>query len=443
MRLTRTEGFRLTTLFAGIFLLAGGIVFALVYWISSQALEDQVRVEIRREASELMQPRPTAEGLMVRIRGKLAGAGHFHYLLVGPLDNRLAGDIAALPRAVGWSRQALAGGETEDRSEKNLLVWGERLPNGNRLWVGASLQRVSEAQEAIRSAFGLGLAAALVAAVAGGVMVSLGFLRRVDAINRTTRAIIGGDLSHRVPVSGSGDELDHLAQNLNAMLARMENLMDNLRQVSRDLAHDLRTPLTRLRQKLESASREPARREAEIAAALKEADELLDVFNAILRLAQIEAGQPTFAPVALSGLLSGLADTYRPLAEEQGRFLQARVEAGLMVSGNHALLTQMFVNLLENALTHTPPGTPLEIGAAHAGRGVRTWIEDRGPGIPAHERDRVLRRFYRLEASRSTPGSGLGLALVDTIAQRHGLRLQLSDAGPGLRVEIFFPAAAA
>ncbi len=442
MRLTRTEGFRLTTWFAGIFLLAGGAVFALVYWTTSHALEDQVRVEIRREAAELMRPRPTVEGLMMRIRIKMAGSGHFHYLLAGPQGNPLAGNIAQ-PPPLGWSRQPLAGGEEEDRAHKDLLVWGERLPNGNGLWVGASLQRVSEAQEAIQSAFGLGLVAALVAAVAGGVTVSLGFLRRVDAINRTARAIMTGDLSHRIPVSGSGDELDRLAQNLNAMLARMESLMDNLRQVSRDLAHDLRTPLTRLRQKLESASRDPAGREEEIAAALREADGLLDVFNAILRLAQIEAGQPTFAPVALSGLLSGLADTYRPLAEEQGRFLQAKVEPDLLVSGSHPLLTQMFVNLLENALTHTPPGTPIEIGAAREGRGVRAWVQDRGPGIPAQERERVLRRFYRLEASRSTPGSGLGLALVDAIAQRHGLRLELLDAGPGLRVEIFFPAAAA
>ena len=443
MRLTRTEGFRLAALFAAIFLLAGSIVFALVYWITGRALEDQVRLEIRREASELMRPRPTMEGLMARIHTKLAGPGHYHYLLLGPQNNRLAGDISPPPVHPGWSRQALAGGEGEERGEKNLLMWGERLPNGNKLWVGASLQRVGEAQEAIQRAFALGLAAALIVAVAGGIMVSLGFLRRIDAINRTARAIMGGDLTHRVPVSGSGDELDRLAQNLNAMLDRMENLMDNLRQVSRDLAHDLRTPLTRLRQKLESASLGPARREEEIAAALKEADGLLEVFNAILRLAQIEAGQPTFAPVALSGLLSGLADTYRPVAEEQGRFLQTRVEPDLMVSGSQPLLTQMFVNLLENALTHTPPGTPIEIGAAREGRGVRAWIEDRGPGIPVYERDRVLRRFYRLEASRSTPGSGLGLALVDAIAQRHGLRLQLSDAAPGLRAELLFPSAAA
>ena len=192
MRLTRTEGFRLTTLFAGIFLLAGGIVFALVYWTTSHALEDQVRVEIRREATDLMRPRPTMEGLITRIRVKMAGSGHFHYLLTGPMGNRLAGDIAQ-PPPLGWSRQPLAGGEQEDRAGKDLLMWGERLPNGNGLWVGASLQRVSEAQEAIQSAFGLGLVAALVAAVAGGVTVSLGFLRRVDAINRTARAIMTGD----------------------------------------------------------------------------------------------------------------------------------------------------------------------------------------------------------------------------------------------------------
>ena len=256
---------------------------------------------------------------------------------------------------------------------------------------------------------------------------------------------MAGNLAERIPTRGTGDDFDLLSASLNEMLDRIHTLMDGLRQVSNDIAHDLRTPLTRLRQRLEIArtrSTTVDQYRQLVDTVIGDTDEILKTFAAMLRVAEIEAGtaRARFAPVDLSALLKALVELYAALAEDQQQSLDGRIEHGLVVRGDRELLTQMFVNLVENALRHTPPGTRIEVTAELvAGRPVAV-VADSGPGIPPAERDKVFRRFYRLDASRATAGSGLGLSLVAAIAELHHVKVELTDNAPGLRVTLRFPA---
>ena len=241
------------------------------------------------------------------------------------------------------------------------------------------------------------------------------------------------------PVVAANDEIRRLADVLNAMLARIQQLMDGLRQVSSDIAHDLRTPLGRLRQQLEDARERAttmADYEAATDAAIEEADSLLETFSALLRIAQVEAGaqKSGFAEFDLSALLSSLGETYAPVAEDAEHPLDVQIDSGATLTGDRQLIAQLVSNLLENALRHTPAGTKLSLRLRKQEAGFELEIADNGPGIPAVEHDKVFDRFYRLDRSRSTSGSGLGLAMVKAIAGLHGLTIKLEDARPGLRV---------
>jgi signal transduction histidine kinase len=270
-------------------------------------------------------------------------------------------------------------------------------------------------------------------------LLGTNFLRRIDTITRTSRAIMEGDLAARIPERGTHDEIDQLVASLNAMLARIQQLMDGLRQVSSDIAHDLRTPLGRLRQHLEDA-RERATTTADYSAAteaaIEEADALLETFSALLRIAQVEAGaqKSAFAPFDVSALLKSLGETYEPVAEDSHHALEVQVEPGAALTGDRQLIAQLVSNLLENALRHTPEGTKVRLALRRQADGFEIEVADNGPGIPAPEHDKVFDRFYRLDRSRSTSGSGLGLAMVKAIAGLHGLAIRLEDAKPGLRV---------
>ena len=303
----------------------------------------------------------------------------------------------------------------------------------------APFNRLVDMQRAIIRAFAWSGGLTLVLAIAGGALLGSNFLRRIDTITRTSRAIMEGDLSARIPVRGTHDEIDQLVASLNAMLARIQQLMDGLRQVSSDIAHDLRTPLGRLRQRLEDA-RERATTTADYSAAtdaaIEEADALLETFSALLRIAQVEAGaqKSAFAPFDVSALLKSLGETYQPVAEDLDRALEVQIEPGATLTGDRQLIAQLVSNLLENALRHTPEGTKVRLGLHRQGEGFEIEVADNGPGIPASEHDKVFDRFYRLDRSRSTSGSGLGLAMVKAIAGLHGLAIRLEDAKPGLRV---------
>jgi signal transduction histidine kinase len=272
--------------------------------------------------------------------------------------------------------------------------------------------------------------------------MSTSVLRRIAAITRATREIMGGEIARRLPTSGRRDEFDGLAARLNEMLDRIQALMENLRQVSNEIAHDLRTPLTRLRQRLELAlSRAHAGEDQALAGAIGDVDAILRTFTSLLRIAQIEAGtrRAGFTTVDLSSLTGDLLDVYIPVAADNGQSLEAHIAPGVRVLGDRELLTQMLANLIENALQHTPEGTRVELCLRSTDRGPVLILADDGRGIPEAMHEQVFERFTRLDVSCTTPGSGLGLSLVAAIAELHGSSVELSDNQPGLRVTLRFP----
>jgi signal transduction histidine kinase len=281
----------------------------------------------------------------------------------------------------------------------------------------------------------------------GGLLMSRSVLRRVDAINRTSKEIMSGDLSRRIPVSRRGDEFDQLAENLNAMLDQIERLLAAMKEVSDNIAHDLRSPLARLRSRLEVTLMEDpddaAYRET-IGRTIEEADGLLKTFNGLLSIAQAEAGaaRAGFAPVDLATLVADVAELYEPLAEDLGLALAVEVDEAGTIRGDRNLLFQALANLVDNALKYSPPESRVTLRLARQADRVALSVSDHGPGIPAEARARVKERFVRLESSRSTPGSGLGLSLVAAVAELHGGTLELADNGPGLIARLELPKAA-
>jgi signal transduction histidine kinase len=288
--------------------------------------------------------------------------------------------------------------------------------------------------------------------IGGGYWVSRKLLARIDRLAATTRTIMDGDLTGRLPVTGSGDELDRLSESLNLMLARIEQLMAGLREVSDNIAHDLKTPLNRLRNRVEQALREPygevAYRDA-LERTIEEADGLIKTFNALLSIARLEAGAggENREKLDVSALLRDVAELYEPVAEERGIELRAETDAPIFVRADRQLLGQAIANLIDNALKYGAPEPSsgngsrpeVEVSALMKGSTAEIVVTDRGPGVPVADRERVLDRFVRLEASRSEPGSGLGLSLVAAVARLHGGTLRLEDNEPGLRVVLALP----
>jgi signal transduction histidine kinase len=310
---------------------------------------------------------------------------------------------------------------------------------------------LDELRELIVRAFGWGAAATLLlAGIGGGIIVSR-VMHRVEVINRASERIMAGDLSGRLPVGRSatrGDEFDRLSDNLNGMLDRIEKLVEGLRQVSTDIAHDLRTPLARLRQELEKIRADAADQAAPahlaaIDTAVAQADDLLATFAGLLRIAQLESGAArfVFTRVDLSAIASTVLEVYRPAAEEKRQKLEGQIAHSVCVAGDRALLTQMVANVAENAIRHAAEGAAIEIVLQPRSQdGPLLTISDTGPGVPPNERQNVFRRFYRLDASRGSPGNGLGLSLVAAIADLHGIAVRLLENAPhGLQVQLAFP----
>jgi signal transduction histidine kinase len=325
------------------------------------------------------------------------------------------------------------------------MAQGQALSNGWFLLVGQDTDQFTDFEDLILNVAAGSLATAFALALIGGLATSASMLRRVTAITDAGRDIMRGNLARRIALRGSSDEFDRLSANLNEMLDRIQMLMDGLRQVSNDIAHDMRTPLTRLRQRLELARTKAttvADYETAVDKAIAETDEILDTFGALLRIAQIEAGtrRAAFTDVDLSGVLQTIVETYAAVAEDHEHGLASRIADGVTVQGDRQLLTQMFANIVENGLRHTPAGTRIEIELAGASAPVCT-IRDNGPGIPEPERQKVFRRFYRLDSSRATPGSGLGLSLVAAVAELHRIVVEIGDNQPGLWVTLRFPGA--
>ncbi len=446
----RTTSFRLAALYAVFFVVSVGILLALVYWYILGAMQRHLEASVSARLDDLRNVYDTGgiDALEQAVRRDTQRRGsRYRYALIDPKGKLVAGTLTQTNLNGDWieleiERRKVIPGE----QDYSLRGRGLKLDDDWLLWVGHDSSNVHELREHLAGAVSVALVLTVMLALAGGVFTGQQVSRRVESMNRTARSIMEGDLSRRLTVTGSGDEFDRLAEQFNAMLERIQVLMENLRQVSSDIAHDLRTPLSHLRQRLEELRGQTGTTDGcqqAVDEAIGETDAILGTFEALLRIAQIESGQrrADFTRVGLSQLLQELVEIYTPVAEDMEHELVADIADGIEVQGDRRLLAQMFVNMIENALRHTPPGVRVELELrVDPVTGVVASVQDNGPGVPARERNKVFQRFYRLDSSRTTPGSGLGLSLVAAVAELHGLCVELADNDPGLRVNVRFPA---
>jgi signal transduction histidine kinase len=452
--LLRTTTFRVALLYLGLFLASVLVILGLIYWFTAGFIERQTDETIAAEIAGLREQyrQRRLPGLIEVVNARSAvPRTSTLYLVATPAFAPLAGNLSdwpdAKPDADGWIEFEIADAPEEPGGgshEARAVVF--TLPGGYHLLVGRDTMERRHFQDRVLISLAWALLLTVGLGAAGGVLISRNVMHRIDAINQTTRQIMSGALQERMAVANNGDELDQLAGNLNAMLDQIEHLMVGMRQVTDSVAHDLRTPLTRLRSRLEITLVESGTEDeyrAAIREAISEADRLLGIFGALLSIAEAEAGtmQRGFQKVSLSDLARQMADLYEPAAEEAGLSFVSDIRAEPIALGNQQLLAQAIANLLDNALKYTPVGgcVTLTVKGPEGERGACVSVADTGPGIPAEQRESVLRRFVRLEASRSSPGNGLGLSLVDAVTRLHGARLEMDDNRPGLIVSLVFP----
>ena len=457
-KLFRTTTFRLSLTYLALFSAAAIVAIAYIYWHTTVLLSQQLSQTIDAELKGLAE-QYRAGGLeqLVRTVAERSGTpGNSLYLVADSEGRRFAGNLSAVTPDL-WNslgpvefvyRRPAPGGVENRLAFANVF----RLPSGYRLIVGRDIEDRRELARLVRQAMLWGLGVMALFGIGGGYWVSRKLLTRIDTLAATTRTIMEGDLGRRLPVTGSGDELDRLSDSLNLMLSRIEQLMAGLREVSDNIAHDLKTPLNRLRNRVEGALREPygepVYREA-LERTIEEADGLIKTFNALLSIARIEAGAggENRESLDVSALLRDVAELYEPVAEERGLELKTEVEAPIFIRADRQLIGQAIANLIDNAIKYGTAATEkgkaaspeITVSARAEGATAEIVVTDRGPGVPLSERERVLDRFVRLEASRSEPGSGLGLSLVAAVARLHGGKLKLEDNAPGLRVILALP----
>ncbi len=446
--LLHSTSFRLGLLHASAFAISVTVLFLVVYWTTDLTLSHQLDRDIEAESAELVSQAKIQglEGLEQTLANRVRARSDAYYLLQGPDGRRLAGNFPDRPAGPGWidAYRTLDRNDNVPKDRAHLIrAMGVPVTDGALLFVGRDTYPLNELREAIVRGFGICLVFTVALALGSSILMSTSVLRRIAAITRATREIMGGEIARRIPTSGRRDEFDDLATRLNEMLDRIQALMENLRQVSNEIAHDLRTPLTRLRQRLELAlSRAPGGEDEALvlAPAIEDVDAILQTFTSLLRIAQIEAGtrRAGFTIVDLSSLVDDLLEIYVPVAAADQRKLEGHIAHDVRALGDRELLTQMLANLIENALQHTPEGTRVDLCLRETDRGPVLTLADNGPGIPEAMREQVFERFARLDAARTTPGSGLGLSLVAAVAELHGSAVELSDNQPGLRVTLRF-----
>ncbi|HUO97107.1 MAG TPA: ATP-binding protein [Rhizomicrobium sp.] len=451
-RIFQTETFRLSAIYAGLFLGSMLLLIALVYFLVSHAFEASLLRDARddlaaiRKAYFLAKKGKELHEAKEMIDDRLLASDSMDLFLLQRNGKAIAGNLPAMRPILGTQRFGYVPppGAGADASG-TLLGQGAAVAPGVYAFVGRDLFSLGRAENEVLAAFGLTLAAMLGVAVGGGLVVSRSFVRRVDTITATCRSIMAGRLNERIPVRSARNELDQLGATVNQMLDRINALMEGVTQVSNDIAHDLRTPLTHLRYKLERArlsARDVGQYQSAVDAAIADCDELIAMFGALLRIAQIESGSRRAGMQAIDAadVLRDLVTLYGPALDDSGHPFGADIGPGLHLNGDPQLLLRLFSNLIDNAIHHTPVGTAIALSACRVGGAIRVAIADAGPGIPPEDREKVFRRFYRREQSRTTPGSGLGLALASAIADLHGARIFLEDNRPGLRAVVEIPA---
>jgi signal transduction histidine kinase len=464
-KLIRTTAFRLTLAYLLLFALFAASLLGYFAWNTRRLINEQITTTVNAEMSELSDlfGRRGLRGIVFAIENRALRPGANLYLIATPAGQSIAGNVASLEPGVmastGWIETRYRRLDDQETMDHHALVRVEQLSSGFRLLIGHDLEERRRLFGIVANAAQWSVLIVVVLGLGGGVFVARRVLRRIDAMTATTQGIMAGDLSGRLPVGRSGDELDRLAENLNAMLARIETLMTGLKEVSDNIAHDLKTPLTRLRNRAEEALARSGN-EAEYRAALErtieESDGLIRTFNALLMIARAESGQArgNMADFDAAEVAESIHELYEPLAEDSGLTLSVKAVPARL-HGNRELVSQALANLVENAIKYGRPEAAQPLGAdavvvpgAHEiliearrdGDEVRLSVTDHGPGIPEADRKHAVERFVRLEASRTQPGSGLGLSLASAVATLHGGTLQLGDGHPGLRATLALPA---
>ncbi len=470
--LFRSSVFRLGMVYVALFGASVLLLLGFIYWSTAGYMLRQADATIEAEITGLAEGYRSMGllGLTRTIRERLSRtpAGPSVYLLVDTAYSPIIGNLDRWPDVEpdeqGWLNFRLG---TQSVPENGTAHRGRArsfsLQGGYHLLVGRDIHELEAMQALIRRTLVWGLAIMAILALVGGGLMSRGMSRRIGSINATIDEIMAGDLSRRMPAGASGDDFDQLIENLNRMLERIENLMEGVRQVSDNIAHDLRTPLARLRNRLEvlkelqpeatAAGEAPGADAAQddggeankqrqvVVEALEEADTMLSAFNALLRIARIESGarRAEFADIDLTAVAGDVVELYEPLAEEKQQAIEVNLEHGVAIRGDRDLLFQALANLLDNAIKNTPAGGCIALRLETTPGQAQITIADTGPGIPARSREKVFQRFYRLDDSRGSAGSGLGLSLVQAVVQLHGGSISLEDNSPGLCVMLSLP----
>lgn len=444
-----TISFKLSALYLSLFVISFLAIGISVYLLTCQTLEQELKTSIEAEANRLKAEYDSGDitELKNEIDELIGFASHsrFEYGVIDANGQLVAGNFHHFKPSEGWqSAEQKSTANEPEQEEKELSYIGViALPNKLWLGVGQNGKAIENAGEAIIKAFIAGFGLVIFLGSIGGFYISRAFLNKIQRITTSTEAIIAGDLKHRLPVSKNRDELDKLALVLNLMLDKIVALMENIQQVSNDIAHDLRTPISHLKFRLEDALNRNLsvnQYQERITFAIEEVDSILATFSAMLRISQIESGsrRSGFNSVDLSQILTTVTDALHPVAEEQGKTIHAEFGQDVILNGDKELLTQLAFNVLENAIQHTPQNTQIRVSLHTSGNQVEMIVSDNGTGIAEIDREKVFRRFQRLEQSRTTPGNGLGLSIVAAIVELHGGTITLADNYPGLKVIISF-----
>ena len=461
-KLIRTTAFRLTLVYLFLFALFAASLLGYFAWNTRRLITEQIITTVDAETAEVsgIYDRRGLSRLVFTVESRALRPGANLYLVTTPTGQLIAGNVGALMPGVmassGWIETAYRRLDERDNATHRALVHVSQLSGGFRLLIGRDLEERRRLFGIVAHAAQWSLLVVIVLGIGGGIFVARRVLRRIDAMTGTTRRIMAGDLSGRLPVGRSGDELDRLAENLNAMLERIEALMMGLKEVSDNIAHDLKTPLTRLRNRAEEALAKSGC-EADYRAALErtieESDGLIRTFNALLMIARAESGQArgNMDDFDAADVAIGIHELYEPLAEDDGMTLRLKTVSAPL-HGNRELISQALANLVENAIKYGKPATvsagsvvsldakQILIEARREGDQVLLSVTDHGPGIPEADLKHAVERFVRLDSSRSQPGSGLGLSLASAVATLHGGELRLGDARPGLVATLAIPA---
>src|SRR5262244_3337598 len=455
-KLLRTTAFKLTLVYLTVFALFAAFLLGYFAWNTRRLITEQITQTVDAEITGLAEQyrQGGIRRLVFVVDARSRRPGSSLYLVTTRAGEGLAGNVGSLSTGIletsGWTETSYRRLDDPDGAEHHALIRVFQLPAGFRLLVGRDLEERERLHDIVLAAGRWSLAVVIVLGVAGGFFVTRRVLKRVDAMAETTRQIMDGDLTGRLPVAGTGDELDRLATNLNAMLERIEALMHGLKEVSDNIAHDLKTPLTRLRNRCEEALRlaeDESQYRAALESTIEESEALIRTFNALLMIARAESGQARDGMTEFDAaeIARGVGELYEPLADDKGIHLKVEAPAAAPVHGNRELISQALANLVDNAIKYgsVMNGADAQIVVTAKGEGDRILlaVADSGRGIPVTDRDRAVERFVRLEQSRSQPGSGLGLSLASAVARLHGGELKLEDNHPGLKTVISLPRA--